>query len=452
MSEHAIKPDGRPDGEAPVHLTRRTMLARAAGGAFAASSIASILAACGSSSGNSSSSSSSLSSGATSSASTSASSNAKTGIGGIPIATKSNPVKLPLYSDNQPIASGKSPEKGPLILFDWGTYLSPAVVKSFEQKYGVSVQLTTYSSLNEAVKKLTSGAIAADVWVPVVEQLPNYVAAKLIQPINHSYIPNLANLLPSFENPWYDVNSQYTIPNYVWTTGIAWRNDLIKIDPASMSNPWDVFWTASGVSGKLGLQNADPFDALSLALLKNGINDFSAVTHAQVNQALTDLQQLVSKGAKLQYTGFQPLGTGTEVLAQAWNGDVILVPDYLPKTTSVKAISYWFPADGRGAVNSDFWSIPKTSRNPVLAHLWMDHFLEAQNAIDNYRSVGYQQPLKTLSLNALKAAKVADPYILDQIWVTDAAAANGYPNPIPTTQQNLWFESAYASLTSGSSS
>lgn len=438
--------DGYTGENEALRLTRRSLFGRAAGGTLAASTFASLLAACGSSSSSSSSASSSPGS---SSSSTTAQ---KLGIGGIPIATKSNPVKLPIYSDNKPIPSGKSPEKGPLIVFDWGTYLSPAVVKSFESKYGVSVQVTNYSSINEAVKKLTSGAIAADVWVPVVEQLPNYVAAKLVMPINHSYIPSLSNALPSFANPWYDVDSRYTVPNYVWTTGIAWRNDLLKIDPAKASNPWDVFWTTTAANGKMGLQNADPFDPLSLALLREGITDFSSVTQAQVNKALADLQQLVSRGAKLQYTGFQQLGTGTEILAQAWNGDIILVPSNLPKSTPPTAISYWFPPDGKGSVNSDFWSIPKTSKNPVLAHLWMDHFLQSENAISNYRDIGYQQPLNTLTLEALKKAKVADPYILDLVWVTPTMAANGFPNPIPTVQQNLWFANAFAQLSSGASS
>jgi spermidine/putrescine transport system substrate-binding protein len=437
--DHRLDETDEPRAFEAARVTRRAALTRAAGGALAASSLGSLLAACGSSS----------SGGSTTAAGTSSSSS-KTGVGGIPIATKTSPGTLPIYSDNRPIASGRKPEKGPLVVFDWGTYLSPAVVKSFQEKYGVSVQLTTYSSTNEAVKKLTSGAIAADLWVPVVEQLPNYVAAKLIRPINHSYIPNLNNVLPSFQSPWYDAGARYTVPNYFWTTGIAWRNDLIKIDPSTMSNPWEVFWTAAGANGKLGLQNAAPFDSLSLGLLKQGIYDFSSVTQAQVTNVLNDLQQLVKKGAKLQYTSFQPLGTGTEVLAQAWNGDVLLVPNYLPKGTSLKAISYWFPPDGRGSVNSDFWSIPKTSKNPVLAHLWMNHLLEAENAIANFRSVGYQQPLTTLTLPALKQAKVADPYILDMIWVTDIVAKNGFPNPIPTVQQNEWYESAYASLSSGS--
>ena len=34
----------------------------------------------------------------------------------------------------------------------------------------------------------------------------------------------------------------YSLPYSVWTTGIFWRNDKLNIDPASMSNPYDVFW------------------------------------------------------------------------------------------------------------------------------------------------------------------------------------------------------------------
>jgi spermidine/putrescine transport system substrate-binding protein len=235
----------------------------------------------------------------------------------------------------------------------------------------------------------------------------------------------------------------------VWTTGIAWRNDLLKIDLASMKNPWDIFWTVSGATGKIGLQNADPFDPLSLALLKRGITDFSAVTAAQIGEAVSDLKELTGKGAKLQYTGFQQLGTGTEVLAQAWNGDVILVPQYLPSHKPASSISYWFPPNGAGSVNSDYWTIPKNAKHPVLAHLWMNHFLQERNAIANYTDVGYQQPLSTLSLPALKAAKVADPYILDLVWVTPTEAAKGLPNPIPTTEQSQLFQSAFAELSSG---
>ena len=96
--------------------------------------------------------------------------------------------RLPIFSDNKPIASGKSPEKGPLIIYDWAFYLSPAVVKSFEQKYGVSAQVTTFATIDEAINKVASGAITPDVWVPDAEHIYELVqsqAAPADQPQLH---------------------------------------------------------------------------------------------------------------------------------------------------------------------------------------------------------------------------------------------------------------------------
>lgn len=447
MTDEQRNEDARPTSDDMWgRLTRRSILTRAAGGAAALSGSGLLLAACGGSSSSSSSAGSSVDS----SGSSSASSSTGAGIGGIPIATKDHPVKLPIADGSHPIASGLKPEKGPLVIFDWAAYLSPAVVKSFEQKYGVKAQVSNFSSIDEATKKITSGAVVPDVWVPVVERLPQLVAAKLLQPINHSYLTNLDKLVSSFQSPWYDQGSQYTVPNYVWTTGIAWRNDLIKIDPKSMKNPWDVFWSAAGTNGKIGLQNADPFDVLSLAFLRNGITSFDSITQEQIDTAVKDVQQLIGKGAKFQYTCFQPLGSGVEVLAQGWNGDVLVTPQNLPAGVPETVVSYWFPDDGAGAVNSDFWCIPKASKNPVLAHLFMNHFLEETNAISNYKDVGYQQPLQSITLDALKAAKVASPYILDMVYVTETMAMKGLPNPIPTPAQNVAYDTAFATLSSGS--
>ena len=57
---------------------------------------------------------------------------------------------------------------------------------------------------------------------------------------------------------------------------------------------------------------------------------------------------------------------------------------------------------------NDCWVIPKSAKNPVLAHLFMNHFLEMQSAIDNFRDVGYQTMLKDLTIEKLNAAKVAE--------------------------------------------
>ena len=405
------------------------MLGRSVGGAAALTGSAWLLAACGSSS------SSSSSSGSSSSSSSAANSSDR------PIASKQNRITLPLYGTAIP--SGRAPEKGPLIIYDWGYYLSPAVVKSFEQKYGVTAQLTTFASIDEAVNKVATGAITPDVWVPDAEHIYQLVQSKLLQPINHSYIPNLDTVIPAAADPWYDNGARYTSPNFINTFGIGWRNDLVKIDPASMSNPWDVFWDVPKGT-PMGMLNSAAYDAIGMSLIRNG-NNLESVSQADITAAAHELSLL--KNVKWQYTSFQPLGTGVEKLAYAYNGDFAVIGSYLPKSVPVSAVSYYFPAAGNGVILNDCWVIPKSAKNPVLGHLFMNHFLEMESAIDNFRDVGYQTMLTDLTIDKLNAAKVASPHEVEMAFSPPSFQNNGIPIPTWNSQQLQWIEQAFTQLT-----
>jgi spermidine/putrescine transport system substrate-binding protein len=414
-------------------VTRRTMLRRSVGGTAALAGSSWLLAACGSSSSASSSSKSS-----TSSASTAKTSNAD-----LPISSKGRPITLPIFADNKPIASGLSPEKGPLIIYDWDYYLSPAVVKSFEEKYGVKAQLTTFAAIDEAINKVATGAITPDVWVPDSEHIYQLAQSKLIQPVNHSYIPNLDTAIPAAADPWYDSGARYTSPNFINTFGIGWRNDLIKINPAAMSNPWDAFWNVPKGT-PMGMLNAASYDAIGMSLIRNG-NDLESVSQADITAAAHELSLLTD--VKWQYTSFQPLGTGVEKLAFAFNGDFEVIGSYLQKSVPLSAVSYYFPNDGRGVILNDCWVIPKSAKNPVLAHLWMNHFLELQSAIDNFRDVGYQTMLTDLTVEKLAAAKVAAPHEIEMAFSPPDFQNNGIPVPTWNSGQLAAIEQAFTQLT-----
>ena len=431
--QRAIRESAAADG-----LTRRAILKRAGGSAAALGGAGWLLAACGGSSSSGSSSASKSAAG--SSSAVKASSDPS-----IPLASKGNPLTLPISSDNRPIASGRPPEKGPLVIYDWADYLSPAVVKSFEQKYGVSAQVSNFASIDEAINKINSGTVVADVWVPDANHMLEFVQAKLIQPINHSYIPNLDNVIPAAGDPWYDKGARYSTPNFINLFGIQWRNDLLKIDPGSESNPWDVFWKVpKGTT--IGMVNADPEDALMMGMLHLGATNFDTLSEKDINDAAAALAELT---AKWQYTAFQPLATGVEKLSFGFNGDMVQIPHYLPKNVPLSATSFYFPANGLGYILNDLWVIPRNAKNPVLAHLFMNHFLEEQSAIDNFRDEGYQTMLNGLTVEKLKAAKVAAPHAIEMAFATATDQADGLPAPIFNSHQLIWIEHAFAQLTSG---
>ncbi len=119
-----------------------------------------------------------------------------------PLPRKGTNLTWPVYADNKPIASGLAPERGATLqLYNWVAYINEAVVKSFCKKHDCKYSITTFNTIEEALTKLTSGELKFDVFFPTVPVLGQLIAAKLIRPLNHSYIPNIANAWPDYQRP-----------------------------------------------------------------------------------------------------------------------------------------------------------------------------------------------------------------------------------------------------------
>jgi spermidine/putrescine transport system substrate-binding protein len=361
-------------------LSRRDFLVRGAGAAAAMSGAAAFLAACGHASP----------------------SNASTGGGsgsgsdqGLPFALSrpDSPATLPLFDDNPAIASGLAPETNTTLqIYNWADYIWKKVVNDFGTKYGVKVQISTFDNTDEFLAKISSGQVSFDVTFPTPDLMGKLAAAKVLQPLNHDYLSNLSNIWPQLQNPWYDQGSRYSVPYTVYTTGIGWRNDLVSTDIASMSNPYEIFWDPAN-RGKVYILD-DYREAPAMVLLKNGITDINTTSASALQKARSDLLAMISAtNVKYDVNDYTELPEGRAAIHQAWSGDMVSAPYYLPKGGSAKTLSYWFPPDGRGVIGNDCIAIPKNAKNPVLAHLFLDYMLDPKIAYSNFVNFnGYQPP------------------------------------------------------------
>src|ERR1700728_2001954 len=154
-----------------------------------------------------------------------------------PLPRPNHPVKWPV-DGNAMIASNLPPEAGATLqVYNWVAYINQAVVNNFAKKYKCKVQVTTFNTMDEALSKLRNG-LTFDVLVgATVDVLGQLIESKLAQPVNHSYIPNIAAAWPDFINPFYDRGWQYTVPYTIYTTGISWRKDLVHENPYAMRTP-----------------------------------------------------------------------------------------------------------------------------------------------------------------------------------------------------------------------
>jgi spermidine/putrescine transport system substrate-binding protein len=179
-------------------------------------------------------------------------------------------VTWPVFAENKPITSGLAAERdATLQLYIWTAYINQACVNAFAKKYKCKVQITTFNTMDEAMSKLRSG-LSFDLLIgATVDVLGQLIESRLVQPLNHSYIPNITQAWPDFTNPFYDQGWQYTVPYTIYTTGISWRKDLVDENPLAMSNPWAMPWQAK-YKGRVAILD-DYRESISLGLMKNGL-------------------------------------------------------------------------------------------------------------------------------------------------------------------------------------
>src|SRR6476620_1243621 len=130
-----------------------------------------------------------------------------------PLARPNKPVTLPFKDSNPPIEDGLDPETGGAFkILNYDQYMAPGVMKDFGAKHGVQVQVTPYSNYDEMLAKIRAPGESFDLVFPGPSVLSKMVYTELIQPLNHSYIPNIQNLWREYQDPWYDRGSRYTVP------------------------------------------------------------------------------------------------------------------------------------------------------------------------------------------------------------------------------------------------
>ena len=416
--------EGWTEDRRPYGLSRRGFLKQSAVTGLLAGGAGSLLAACSSGSG-----SGSPASGTTSGTLTS---------GGIPLPRPNHPVTWPLAHDNQAIKSGLAPEQNATLrLFNWVAYINPQCLTDFGKKYNCKVQVTTFENMDVALAKLRSGNLDFDVFFPTVDVMGQLVYGKLVQPLNHSYIPNITQAWPDFTNPFYDGKWQYTVPYTIYTTGIAWRKDHVDENPYAMANPWAMPWQAK-YKDRVAILD-DTRESISLGLMKNGIFDLNTTDPNQITTAGKSLQELAAlTNVHIDNNDYTEVPSGQIWIHHAWSGDMASAASYMPKGVNVDVVGYWFPPDGKGPVANDTITVLRNAPNPVLAHLFLNYMLDINNGLTNISFNGYMQPINGITPQRLVKEQLLPPSLISTAVLPSYFRRGVQELQIPTAANALW--------------
>ena len=130
--------------------------------------------------------------------------------------------------------------------------------------------------------------------------------------------------------PFYDPGQRYSLPYTVYVSGVAWRDDLVAVAdaPDAAADPYGVFWNPR-YRGLVGMYDGF-LEAMSLALLRDGVRDVRAATDGQLDAATRALADAVATtGVRFTNDGVEEgLPEGEFAAHQAWSGDVLAAPHY----------------------------------------------------------------------------------------------------------------------------
>jgi spermidine/putrescine transport system substrate-binding protein len=404
---------------------RREFLGRSAAGVVGLSSLSTILAACG------------------------GANNGGGGASDLVLARPDNPVTWPIYGDNPPIASNLEPEAGPLKIYNWNGYLWPRIKKDFAKEYGVEVEETYFSTTDESMAKISSGAVDYDIFFPYQERLGRMVLGKLLRPLNHDYLPNLkTSIWPALQDPFYDKGSQYTVPYTIYTTGIGYRTDKVAKTPWDFSNPYEIYWDEAN-RGKTYVLD-DGREAPIHMLLKNGIHDTNTESPDDIELAKNELLSLLdSVNVKKSTDDYTNIPEGKAWVHQMWSGSAISAQWYLPDGTGPEALGFWYPPDGRGLIGSDMIAVLRAGKNPVLAHHFVNYLLDKQHGYDNFVNfVGYQPPFVSIDPDRLVADGVIAKNLRTAVVRESDFLKGNQPLELSPEGQTLW-QNAWAEFSAG---
>jgi spermidine/putrescine transport system substrate-binding protein len=421
----------------PKDMSRRQFLARAGTGAIAMPSLAAILAAC-----------SKPSDGAPP-ASSGGTGSETMGLDNIPIATLDAPVTLPFNAD--PIAADTPLESGPLILYNWKDYIYKKEVNAFAEEFGVDVEITTFNNMEEGIQKIAAGGVEADVFVPTPGYLRRLVSQNLVQPLQHELIPNMGTTVwPSYSDPgpYYDLEWRYTVPYTIYTWGVAYRRDLVP-DESAAEQGWDALWNPE-YAGKISLYDSYG-DTIAVAIMRNGSLDVNTGDATLIEAAKEAILQTINENeARLTINGvYAKLPAGEYTVAESWSGDIVGAQWYLPKGVGTDVLGYWRPDPGMTMIGNDLLAVPTVSKNPRLAHEFINFFLDEKHGYSNFVNWnGYQPPFVTIDPEQLIDDGVVPENLADAVVTEDMFKEDLTPIELAPDVDQMWLD-AWTEITAG---
>jgi putrescine transport system substrate-binding protein len=302
------------------------------------------------------------------------------------------PVPAPVAA--APAAPVNTEEKV-LNIYNWPDYVPEGMIAAFEKETGIKVNYDTFET-NEALHaKLVAGNSGYDIVVPGTVFAKPQIEGGLLQPLDKSKVPNLANLDPAIMKTLTkaDPDNKFLVP-WAWgftTVGI----NKTKVEKALAGMPmpdnaWDLVFNPKYTSKlkSCGIAYLDsPTEIMPVALHYIGKDAYS--NDPADYKAANEMLAKVRKDVRLfSATMIDDVAGGKACVAIGWSGDINMAAVRARENGSKDDIQALLPSTG-ALIFFDTMALTKDAKHPTNAHAFIDFYLRPENAAAMANDMNY---------------------------------------------------------------
>ncbi|MCA5011811.1 MULTISPECIES: ABC transporter substrate-binding protein [unclassified Enterococcus] len=269
-----------------------------------------------------------------------------------------------------------------LTIYNWGDYIDPDLIRTFEKESGYKVNYETFDSNEAMFTKIQQGGTAYDITIPSEYMIQKMMKEKMLLPIDHTKLKGLNNIDTRFLDQEFDPQNKYSIPYFWGTLGIIYNDKFID---GSKVNHWDDLWRPELKDNVMLIDGAREVIGLSLNSLGYSLNsrnnqELRKATD-KLNKLTTNVKAIVADEIKMYMINEE------SAAAVTFSGEAAEMLD------NNEHLHYVIPSEG-----SNLWFdnivIPKTAKNVKGAYEFINFMLRPENAAQNAEYIGYSTPNK----------------------------------------------------------
>jgi spermidine/putrescine transport system substrate-binding protein len=275
------------------------------------------------------------------------------------------------------LAPSPASAAGAVSIFGWQDYDAGLRVGDFLTREGIEVSFTPIGNNDEIISRLSAGGAGQiDIVTPYMGYIPFMVAADLLEPVDESKVPNLANVPEVFRNDSNVIvnGKRYSVP-FTWGSGpMAYDPAVIPTAPESWM---DIF--KPEYKGKVGMMDDPIGNQMLAAILATDAEGPTMLTADQLNQATEFL-------IKLKKEQVRQLAVSWGELANALARNEVVITfsggEFLKKfaADAGKQIEFTYPKEGTFAW-LDSYCFAKGAPNLEAAHKCANQILDVDGQV-----------------------------------------------------------------------